>query len=68
MKYRTKTGDVLDNICYQYYGQTRGVVEKVLEANPGLAELGAIYDTGIIINLPKLTFPEQQQTTIRLWD
>lgn len=68
MKYRTRSGDVLDNICHQYYGQTRGAVEKVLEANPGLAELGTIYDTGVIINLPTLTFPEQQQTTIRLWD
>jgi len=68
MKYRTKSGDVLDSICQHYYGQTQGIVEKVLEANPGLAALGAIYETGVMIHLPTLTQPEKQDSKIRLWD
>ncbi|WP_373369248.1 tail protein X, partial [Corynebacterium parakroppenstedtii] len=40
-KYITKTGDMLDDICYQYYG-TESVTFKVLEANRDLADLGEI--------------------------
>ena len=31
--YNTKDGDVLDDICYRFYGHLDGTVEKVLEAN-----------------------------------
>jgi phage tail protein X len=32
LAYQTKDGDVLDAICWKYYGSTTGMVEKVLEA------------------------------------
>lgn len=38
MKYRTKTGDVLDLICRHYYGDHVYSVEAVYDANPGLAD------------------------------
>lgn len=41
MKTFALQGDTLDAICVRYYGRTEGVVEAVLAANPGLAELGA---------------------------
>ena len=41
--YSTKEGDVLDYICWKYYQKTSGVVEKVLEANRHLANLGAKF-------------------------
>ncbi|EGO8705804.1 phage tail protein, partial [Escherichia coli] len=41
MKTFALQGDTLDAICVRYYGCTEGVVETVLAANPGLAELGA---------------------------
>ncbi len=42
MKTFALQGDTLDAICVRYYGRTEGVVETVLAANPGLAELGAV--------------------------
>lgn len=64
--YITKDGDVLDAICFKYYGSTSGVVEKVLEANRHLAELGAVFAAGTKIVLPDLT-PEEETETIKLW-
>ncbi|EES5579807.1 phage tail protein, partial [Escherichia coli] len=42
MKTFALQGDTLDAICVRYYGRTEGVVEAVLAANPGLAELGVV--------------------------
>jgi phage tail protein X len=64
--YVTKDGDVLDAICWKYYGSTTGVVEKVLEANRHLAELGAIFSAGVKIVLPDLT-PEEETESVKLW-
>ena len=51
MKYRTKDGDVLDAICAKNYGDTPHQVEDVIAANPGLAALGAVLPSGLIIEL-----------------
>ena len=64
--YVTKDGDVLDAICWKYYGSTSGTVEKVLEANRHLAELGSIFAAGVKIILPDLT-PEEEAESIKLW-
>lgn len=52
IEYRTSQGDTLDQICFTYYGTTKGTVEKVLEANAGLCELGVILPVGTKITLP----------------
>ncbi len=64
--YITKDGDVLDSICFKYYGSTSGVVEKVLEANRHLAELGAVFAAGTKIVLPDLTQDEETES-VKLW-
>jgi phage tail protein X len=64
--YVTKDGDVLDAICWKYYGSTTGVVEKVLEANRHLAELGSIFAAGVKIILPDLT-QEEETESVKLW-
>ncbi len=64
--YATKDGDVLDAICFKYYGSTSGVVEKVLEENRHLAELGAIFAAGVKIILPDLT-QEEETESVKLW-
>ena len=64
--YVTKDGDVLDAICWKYYGSTTGVVEKVLEANRHLAELGSIFAAGIKIILPDLS-QEEETESVKLW-
>lgn len=64
--YITKDGDVLDAICWKYYGSTVGTVEKVLEANRHLAELGNIFSAGVKIILPDLT-SEEESESVKLW-
>jgi len=64
--YVTKDGDVLDAICWKYYGSTTGVVEKVLQANHHLAELGAIFSAGVKIALPDLA-QEEETESVKLW-
>ena len=57
----------LDAICARYYGRTEGVVETVLQANPGLSELGVILPHGTEIDLPDV--PSSPVTnTINLWE
>jgi phage tail protein X len=64
--YITKDGDVLDAICWKYYGKTSGILEKVLETNRHLAELGAIFSAGVKIVLPDLT-QEEETESVKLW-
>ena len=65
--YSCQDGDMLDAICQRYYGRTSGAVEAVLEANPGLAQLGPVYVATTKIVLPDLpTSPVKK--TVRLWD
>lgn len=64
--YVTKDGDVLDAICWKYYGSTTGMVEKVLEANRHLAELGSIFEANVKIVLPDLS-QEEETESIKLW-
>jgi len=52
--YRTLQGDMLDSICWRYYGQSSRAVEVVLEANPHLADLGEKYPVGLQIMLPEI--------------
>ncbi len=54
-------------ICVRYYGRTEGVVETVLEANPGLSELGVILPHGTAIELPE-TDSAARTETVNLWD
>lgn len=63
---RTSDGDVLDSLCYTHYGHLAGVVEAVLAANPGLADLPQPFAPGVMILLPDLAV--QQQATVTLWE
>ncbi|EPA9971596.1 tail protein X [Escherichia coli] len=62
-------GDTCDGrvISAQDYGRTEGVVETVLAANPGLAELGAVLPHGTAVELPDVqTAPVAE--TVNLWE
>lgn len=63
--YLTREGDVLDALCWRYYGR-EDVVTKVLDTNPGLAEQGPVLVAGIYIRLPDVKSPVKQ--LISLWD
>jgi len=66
-KYRTKQGDMVDAICYKFYGRESAAVD-VLKANPGLAGQGSVLPSGIIIDLPPLATPATPSKAVRLWD
>jgi phage tail protein X len=67
--YLTKDGDVLDWVLWKYYGTVEGrIVERVLEANPGLADYGAVMPGGVRIFLPDFKAPISQTEGTRLWD
>ena len=65
---RTTDGDMLDVICLSHYGHANRYVEAVLNANPGLADQGAVLSAGITIVLPDLTELRHQEAAVRLWD
>lgn len=52
--YRTRDGDMLDEICVRHYGlaNLNQSIAATLEANPGLAARGPVYPQGITIHLP----------------
>ncbi|NWA44239.1 tail protein X [Pseudomonas reactans] len=67
MKVIAQQGDTLDALCYRHYGRTEGVVELVLAANFGLAELGDILPHGTAVELPDLDTAATSET-VQLWD
>lgn len=64
--YTTRDGDMLDEICFKFYGKTDGTVERVLEANQNLANLGPVYSAGVVITMPDVAI--ESQTKVRLWE
>jgi phage tail protein X len=63
--YRTRDLDMLDDICWRYYGR-RDVVPQVLEANPHLAQRPPVLEAGLLIRLPDLPLP-LEEPVIRIW-
>ncbi|TIH10839.1 tail protein X [Pseudomonas leptonychotis] len=65
---RALQGDTVDAICWRYYGRTAGVVEQVLDANPGLADLGPVLPNGTLLNMPQAAAQAVQRQVVNLWD
>ena len=61
-------GDTVDAICWRHYGRTAGVVELVLDANPGLADLGPTLPHGTRVELPDAAPQAEQRQMVNLWD
>lgn len=67
IKYVTAQGDTADYIAWKQYGTQGGLVtEKLLDANPGLAEMGPVLPAGIVVYLPTLDVAATTQGT-KLW-
>lgn len=63
----TVEGEVVDMIARRVYGDESGFVEKLLEANPGLAGRGVVLPAGVVINLPEIAAPAELPL-VSLWD
>lgn len=66
--YTTSEGDTADLIAWNYYGSTSGKqVERLLEANAGLADYGPLLPAGLVIKLPEAQ-KNNDVRGVRLWD
>ncbi len=66
--YVTRQNDMIDAICRSVYGDESGYAERVLDANPGLAEQPPILPAGVTIVLPDLPRPDASREVVALWD
>ena len=67
MEYRSKDGDVVDRIAFKA-GDGRLSAEAIYDANPGLAALGPVLPSGVMITLPALPVDAPKATRpVRLW-
>lgn len=65
---RTQQNDTVDALCWRHYGRTVGVVEAVLDANPGLADRGPVLPPGLLVTLPEQQTAAPERQMINLWD
>lgn len=63
--YRTVDGDMIDAIAKAQLG-AESHAPAILAINPGLGDLGPVYDAGVIITLPVVSAPVTTGQ-IRLW-
>ena len=65
--YRTSDGDTMDYIAWKFYETLEGrVVEQLLDANQGIADLGPVLPAGVLVKMPDIA-PQQQEQGVRLW-
>ena len=65
-----RQGDKLDLLIWREAGLGPSEIGKVLDANPGLADLGAILPLGTPVLVPITNAPQatRQRPLIQLWD
>lgn len=63
----SKSGEMLDQLVWRHRGSTAGLVEKALELNPGLADLGPVLPAGVAITLPDPAAAQPVRETVKLW-
>lgn len=59
---------MVDMICRRVYGDESGYVERVLDANPGLAAMAVPLPIGVRIVLPDLQPVAPERQLVALWD
>ena len=64
--------ETISHICWRLYGDSVGMVEKVMAVNPNLCDLPPNLPAGTIITLPKQSSPKSETNkviqTVNLWD
>lgn len=61
-------GERLDLWINRLYGRTLGTLEAVMDANPGLAELGVFPPAGTTIVLPRIDDDADTSGAIYPWE
>lgn len=66
--YDTREGDTVDGIAWRQYGTVNStILRAVLDANPGLADAGAILPAGLAVSLPILVTTAEESQGVSLW-
>ena len=68
MQVISQQGDTVDKLCWQVYGSTSGMVEKVLDANPKLAFMPVLLPLGTLVEMPELANVKPETPQVQLWD
>ncbi len=67
-----RQGDKLDQLLFRDAGLGQNELTRVLDANPGLADLGSILPLGTVVIVPATATTEASATRVRplvqLWD
>ncbi|WP_316252050.1 MULTISPECIES: tail protein X [Sphingobium] len=67
-----RQGDKLDQLLFRDAGLGPNELTRVLDANPGLADLGSILPLGTVVIVPATATTEASATRVRplvqLWD
>lgn len=67
-RYVTREGDTADLIAWRVYGtHDNGALERLLDANPGLADRGPVLPAGVLVELPEFQ-PAATAGGVRLWE
>jgi phage tail protein X len=69
-QYLSREGDTLDYIAWAQYGTvTPSILNAVLAANYGLADLGPVLPVGTVVALPEIDVATDVATTgeVSLW-
>ncbi|WP_337049259.1 tail protein X [Serratia fonticola] len=67
MQVMAQQRETLEMICYRHYGKTAGVTEAVMDANPGIADVGVFLPYGYAVEMPdQVAAPTAD--TVKLWD
>ena len=64
---QTAEGDTVSRIAYRYYGESGGMVGRILDANPGLCRHRALLPAGLTVVMPERA-PSGAVLTLNLWD
>ena len=64
--------ETISHICWRLYGDSLGMVEKVMAVNPNLCDLPPNLPAGTIVTLPKASSHKNKTNkvipTVNLWD
>lgn len=67
--YKTRAGDVVDEIAWRHYGIVNAaILRSVFAANPSLADAGGVLPAGLDVTLPDIEAPATVSEGVTLWD
>lgn len=61
--YQTRSGDMIDQLCFKHYGAVKGYINRIYEANPMLAQYPVKLPAGITIVMPEVEINDE----VNLW-